>query len=246
MGACLTTGGVASHRTAAALWQLDGFPVGVVEIVLPRGERVRRTSAIVHESRDLAGVDFADRDGIPCTSLVRTLVDLPALCSAAHAGKGLDSAVRRDPRRELLGLVLMRHREVARRGRPGTRKLRALLAERLGTDQRTDSSFEDEFLGVCRAFDIPEPVTQYRVRLPDGSIVYLDAAWPPSKVYVECDSLAHHFGKVAFDKDRRRRRALVAMGWRPYEYTWWDVHLAKRTVADEIRAALGLPRWSPT
>ena len=214
-------GSLASHRSAAALWELEGFPPGPVEIVTERWRRRSRPPGVtVHESKDLASVDVDQRVGIPCTSLVRTLVDLPAVVHEFRAGVGLDSAARHD--RPLLSRVRDRHMEVGRRGRNGTVKLRRLLIERGEGDQVVDSGFERRALRLITDSALPRPVTQWQVR--DGDFVcYLDLAWPDHLVAMECDSVAHHLSVAAFQRDRERRRHLARRGWTVLEFTYRDV-----------------------
>ena len=57
---------------------------------------------------------------------------------------------------------------------------------------------------------------------------------------MECDSLAYHFGEVAHQGDRTRRRRLTRLGWDIYEYTYQDVTKRPTTVlAQELRSVLG-------
>jgi len=214
-------GSQASHRSAARLRSLPGFDQAPLEIVVERGRHRQRAGqgVIVHESKDLRGVDFDEFEGIPCTSLVRTLVDLPAVCHEFKAGVALDHALRRDP--DLLDRVLERHLEVARRGRTGTVALRALLAERAGGDL-VDSGFERRTLRLIAGSTLPRPVTQLHV--VDGDFqCWLDIAWPAHMVAVECDSLAHHQGERAFRWERVRRRRLNGLGWTVLEFTYREV-----------------------
>ncbi len=236
MVACLTTAGLASHRTAAALHGLDGFPPAIVEVVTDRWRRRRRGAWRVHETKDLRDVDLDVVDGIPCTSLVRTLVDLPGVCGIDHAGQALDHACRRDD--QVLLAVRQRFVEVARRGRNGTVKMRALLNERLADPVREDSRFETKALRLLANAGLPTPVKQHPVDLGDGTRAHLDLAWPARKVCMECDSVAHHFGKRAFTKDRHRRRQLKLLGWDAFEYTYEDVTRRGDMVVRELRAAL--------
>jgi very-short-patch-repair endonuclease len=231
----LTTAGYASHRTAAHLWSLDGFPATVIEVVTPRWKRRARTGFIVHESTSLRDVDLDVCRGIPCTSLVRTLIDLPAVCSLDRAGLALDHARRRDP--DILSQVQRRFLEVARRGRRGTKKLRLLLADRTGVNIPTESYFEHMFLRVVRHAELPEPVTQFEIRTPGGTY-RVDFAWPAAMVYAECNGYAFHSSKRAVQRDSVRRRALVLAGWRPLEFTYDDVARTPDHVTSEIRAAL--------
>ena len=50
---CLALDGIASHRTAAALQRVEGFPPGLVEVSVARGRSVPRDGAVIHESTDL-------------------------------------------------------------------------------------------------------------------------------------------------------------------------------------------------
>lgn len=214
-------GALASHRAAARLRGWDGFERAPLEVVVERG-RQRRSApreVILHESKDLRGVDLDVCEGIPCTSPVRTLVDLPAVCHEFRAGVALDQAIRRDP--ALLERVVQRHLEVARRGRNGTVALRGLLAERSDANL-VDSGFERRALRLIAGSALPPPVTQHHV--VDGDVqCWLDIAWPRHLVAMECDSLAHHQGERAFRWERVRRRHLAALGWTVLEFTYREV-----------------------
>src|SRR5437879_5562241 len=52
MVATLTTGGWASHRTAAALHGLDGFSPGLIEVVTDRAGWRRRAGLVRHTAKD--------------------------------------------------------------------------------------------------------------------------------------------------------------------------------------------------
>ncbi len=225
-------GSLASHRCAARLWGLDGFQAASVELVLQRWDRRRRLPYVtVHETKDLVGGDHETVDGIPCTSVVRTLVDLPAVVHEFRAGVALDQAFRRDP--TILKRVRSRHQEVARRGRNGTVKLRTLLEERGMGEDLVDSGFERRALRLIKNSALPSPVTQHQIR--DGNFVcYLDLAWPAQRVAVECDSIEHHLSVAAFRWDRERRRRLNRLGWRVLEFTYKDVVERGPMVIQEI------------
>jgi hypothetical protein len=185
---------------------------------------------VLHESKDLRGVDFDVVDGTPCTSEVRTLVDLPAVVHELKAGVALDQALRRDP--TVLDRVVQRHLEVARRGRNGTVALRALLAERSDANL-VDSGFERRTLRLIAGSGLPPPVTQHHI--VDGDFqCWLDIAWPAHMLALECDSLAHHQGERAFRWERVRRRHLAALGWTVLEFTYREVTRQSSMVLREI------------
>lgn len=229
-------GSMASHRAAGSLWSLRGFESAPVELLVERWDRRQRPPGVlVHETKDLVAGDVSTRGRIPCTSLVRTLVDLPAVVHEFKAGVALDQAMRRDP--TVLARVGARHREVARRGRNGTTKLRGLLAERGVGDHKVDSGFERLALRLIADAGLPVPVTQFQVR--DGELVcYLDVAWPDRLVAMECDSLEHHLSEAAFRWERKRRRLLSGLDWTVLEFTYREVTQEPDMVARELRRHL--------
>jgi hypothetical protein len=236
-------GGWTSHRTAAALRELDGFPPRQIEVVTLHGRRRKRTDWIVHESRTLRGVDLDEVDGISCTTVVRTLLDLPAVAHPFLVGQALDHACRRD--RGTLDEIVVRHSELSRRGRRGTRLMDRLLAERLGTGRFAGSGFETRTVALVRRAGLPDPVLQHAVR--DGEFVaFLDLAWPTIRWAVECDSLAHHSGKRAHEWDRTRRRHLKRLGWDIVEVTYDQVTKAPRATGSELRELYELRRRAVT
>jgi len=233
VGVLSVPGALVSHRTAAALRNLDGYWRDRVEVITEHGGW-RRRDIVVHQSKDLVAADIDEVDGIPCTSLVRTLVDLPAVSHEFRAGQALDHACRRD--RSILSQVRDRHLEVARRGRNGTVALRAMLERRSPGGPPLGSGFEAKMLHLIACSGLPDPVCQFEVR-DGGFVAFLDLAWPELRIGIECDSLAHHFGEHAHQWDRTRRRRLKALGWDVYEFTYEDVTQRGLMVITELRQA---------
>jgi predicted transcriptional regulator of viral defense system len=112
-----------SHRSAAALHGLRPDNRAKIDVTLP-GSSVRSRRGIeVHKSTTLTAADVTTVDGIPCTTVARTLVDLgdeidrPAVEHAVGQsevlglfdGQAVDAALERaGPRRGagILGVVL--------------------------------------------------------------------------------------------------------------------------------------------
>jgi hypothetical protein len=235
--AVASTSGWASHRTAATLWELDGFEPredGEIEVLTPKGRRLeRRDKWTVHETRRFREVDLTEVDGIPCTTVARTILDLPAVAHPSAVGQALDSACRRWP--DMLTTIGQRFQEVGGRGRAGSRILRVMLEERLGAGRFAQSGFERHALRLVRSIGLPEPVLQCRVSDIDF-VAYLDLGWPAIKWGVECDSLAFHSGKRAHESDRARRRRLKQLGWDLVEITYDDVTKKALETGRQLRA----------
>lgn len=232
---------LASHQTAAFLWDLTSFRPDRIEIVMPRWDRSRR-GFVVHESKDLEPEDADRVDGIPVTSAVRTVVDLgataPWLVEAA-----LERGIRRGAFRlsEVAGFV----GRVERRGRRGVGVIRPLLEQRARWDSATESELEDLFRKAWSGAGRPEPATQYRINDLTGSFVCrADFAFPEAMLRIELDSEAFHMDRPTFRKDRSVQNRTELLGWRTLRYTWWDLTTRPGEVVREVGAVLGIdPIW---
>jgi hypothetical protein len=159
---------------------------------------------VVHLTRQMTEADWTIEDGIPVTSVPRTLLGLAPLLSPRELIKAMEQAERLrlfDLRgfEELLGRS---------RGRRGAKALRAALAELHGDAPDTKSPLEDRFFDFCldRGLEPPQPnviIAGYGV----------DAAWPKQRVVVELDSRAHHTGLEAFEEDRKRDTKMQVVGF---------------------------------
>lgn len=228
---------VASHRAAGELWGLDGIDVQVVEVSIPRA-RKQPPWGVIHRSADLADFEVVERKGIPCTDATRTLIDLGAVVGDDVVERALECALRRG----LTSLPRLRWRleALARPGRPGPPALRRVLKRRPKGAPPTESDLETLFLQCLRAAGVRQPVRQHRLRLPDGSWVRLDDAYPDELLFVELDGWAGHGSRRAFRQDRRRQNQVVLLGWRPLRLTWADVvHEPERVSAEVDQARAG-------
>lgn len=81
LAVCLAAGPTAraSFRAAAALHRLDGFAPDVLEVTV-FGDRAAEIDGVaIHESTIFDLRHFAEVDGVPTTSMARTLCDLTAV-----------------------------------------------------------------------------------------------------------------------------------------------------------------------
>jgi Protein of unknown function (DUF559) len=171
------------------------------------------------------------RDGIPVSTVARTLFDL-AEGSQPHRLKGAwDEADR---------LKLLRLREVAavhERGR-GRRRARRRIGAFLVAEQRyvedTDSPLEDRFAAFVVAHHLPPPHTNVLV---DGDVV--DVLWPGARLIVELDSWKFHAHRAAFETDRDRDTDHLIAGYRTIRVTHRRLSTEAERLAAQIRALLG-------
>ena len=236
MIACLTVGpgAVASHRTAAALHNLKGFDPMTIDVTTNRWERRRRTTFRVHESLDLCEQDVTIVDGIRCTTVERTLIDLGAVCHPVKVARALDDRRRRDP--NILDRTRRRNEQLRKRGRRGCGVMRKLLAVRPGGDMPSKSDLEDMFVALFEQHNVPRPVRDFEVR-NDGRVAYIDLAWPDQRYGIEIDSEEHHLDLERFVEDRRRNN-WIRRTWQLDQYTYADLKERPADVAREVLAYL--------
>src|SRR5439155_13938277 len=134
-----------SHRTAAAVWDLLPPPAGKVDVTI-LGEAKSTTAVRVHRSRTLEPLNDVVRqpDGLPVTTVARTLVDLAQvltphqlerICHRAEVLRCLDAD-------EL-------HRRLSNGRWRGARSLRSALATLARADPEiTRSELEERFLAL--------------------------------------------------------------------------------------------------
>jgi predicted transcriptional regulator of viral defense system len=217
LAACWAGGfrAAASRRSAAAVHGVPGGRRDLVEITCPRWRRARHGGLFVHESKALGAIDVTVVDGIPVTTVARTLFDLGAEYRIGFVELAVENALRR-------GLVTLDEldrtvRRLARPGRPGSVTLRQLVEAQRGQRAPTGSDMETRLLQLLRAAGLPDPVKQYEVW--DGALFVgqVDLAYPEARIAIEYDSDEFHTGRLATKRDRARRHRLLAAGWLPID-----------------------------
>lgn len=222
-----------SHRSAAALWGLDGFNRQQLEISVKSGHQI--PGAIVHRRRD-ADDPSTSRIGVfAVTSVERTLLDIARLTPPRRLGLALDDALRRrlTTVSELEGFVA-----TLPRGRVGRKALGNLVAQRDELDEALESPLESALLDLLRAHGLPLRVPQYLISEAGRIIARIDFAYPEIRLGIETDGYASHGGREGWAADLKRENRLKLLGWTLLRFTWWNVHDEPELVVAQIRTAL--------
>jgi very-short-patch-repair endonuclease len=223
-------GAVLSHRAAAAMWDLRPSERSRPEVSTPRW--CRRAGIEVHRAR-LEPDEVTGIDGIPVTTVARTLLDLAAVLPRAQ----LERAMERAEALRLtdvvpLGALLERHR-----GHRGTAALREAVKDRL-QPVLTRSELEERFLTFLDAHRLPRPEVNVDLRV-GNRFVQADFLWRAQRLIVELDGHQTHGTRAAFERDRERDRTLQAHGWRVVRITWRQLHEHPHAVAADLARLLG-------
>jgi hypothetical protein len=218
-----------SHRSAAALQgaRPDNRPKS--DVTLPSRSARPRPGIDAHASTTVTDEDVTIVDGIPCTTLARTLLDLAEVIGRQGLERAIDQA-------EVLRIFDLRAVEdVLSRaaGRRGAGVLRDALAQYDGPTL-TDWELEDRFFALCQAAGLPKPGVNVWITL-DGGIAYkADFVWRAERLIVETDGWGSHGTRRAFENDRRRDRRLLLAGWTVVRFTWRDVEQRPAEVTETL------------
>ena len=214
----------------------------MVEITCPRWQRARHDGLITHERPADLLDDVVLVQGIPCTSVERTLFDIAALGRTRTLELAIDSALRR----ELTSVDSLIHtgKRLCRRGRIGSALFRAAVATRERSAPLPGSEPERLLAMALVEQGLAQPELQYVVRDPDGAFVArVDLAYPEDRILIEYDSYQEHSGNRALVRDSRRRNALQGAGWAVLVATAEDVRYGQgHALATELRNLTALAR----
>lgn len=183
---------IVAGRSAAAIWRLPGaarWP-DPVTLLVPRrgggssGAGVRRTY-IGYENAEIVRID-----GVPCTSLARTALDVARVSEFADAVSVVDAALsRRRPQRierRALEIELARAREVS-----GTRHLSRVVGF---ATSLSDSPGESRARVAIHRLGYAPPQLQ-REFCDDAGSMFVDFSWADPDVGIEYD------GKVKYTRE---------------------------------------------
>jgi very-short-patch-repair endonuclease len=216
MAAVLASGpeAVLSHWSAAALWMIRPNSRSRIDVSAPH--RSRSSKAIHRHVSELPSDERVVEEGIPVTSVPRTIFDLAAT-------EDVDTAVamlREAEYRELSDRLSLWDLLERYPGKRGSRKVRVAL-ERLKEEPagRKHSPLEERFSSFLRRHRLPLPRYNHWIRAGDKRY-QVDCHWPGTKEIVELDGWAGHKGRVAFREDKARDRRLTAAGYAVTHITW--------------------------
>lgn len=191
-------GSLLSHYSSAWLWGLsptNPIPIHVTTPV-PRG---RREGIRIHRSSTLTDVDRGLHEGIPVTSVARTLLDQAALVRR----RDLRRLLKRAEERKLFDLAVVLDVLVRNKGHRGAKRLRNAIRS-YEPPPFTRSEFESAFFEAVLAAGLPRPRVNFNL-----SGMEVDLYWPDHRLVVELDLFETHGTRDSFEEDRLRQEELL-------------------------------------
>jgi hypothetical protein len=218
---------VASHLSAGWLWGLLRYRPETIHVSAATQRHPRR-GFVVHTA-ELAARDIEEVEGIPVTSIARTLLDL---ASMLHPDQ-LERALRRA---EELGLFDLGPIEelLGRCGHhPGAGPLRRALDIYRDEPEFTRSGLEREFLKLVKKAGLPTPSMNFVV-----AGFELDAYWEAERFAVELDVYETHGTRHAFEADRKREDDLLLIGVETIRVTGPRLRREPKATVERVAAHL--------
>jgi Protein of unknown function (DUF559) len=172
-------------------------------------------------------------DGIPCTTVARTLVDLGDVVPERGVEQAVDQA---EVQRLFDGRAVSEALERAgpRRGAGVLRK----VLEGYEEPTLTNRQLEERFLALCRSASLPSPAVNAWISPAEGVTYRADFLWRKQRLIAETDSRAFHSHRRAFEHDRLRDQRLTLAGYTVVRFTRRQVEREPRRVAGVLRGLL--------
>jgi very-short-patch-repair endonuclease len=173
------------------------------------GSRAKRPGIRLHCVRRLDARDVTIHEGIPITTVARTLVDLGEVVRDRLLERALEQAYIR----RLLPVGALEDALERANGRK-TRTLRRLIAAERRTATVTRSELEERFLALVRSAELPDP--EVNARLCGYEVDFL---WRARRRVIEVDGHAYHSTRQATTHDRKKDNDLDTAGYGVTRFT---------------------------
>jgi very-short-patch-repair endonuclease len=221
-----------SHRSAADVWGMRPSS-GLIEVTIPRG-RHSVAGVVLHQSRGLDPADRTKLDGIPVTSVARTLLDLAGILKPPD----LMAAIDRAERLGLFDLTAVVEALDRARGRKGARLLRRAVAAYRPSTQK--SELERRFKDLIE--EDPNLQSPSFNALIDGEAGTheVDAFWQEHALAVQVDGFEFHRTRRDRERDAASDADLELAGIRVIRFTWDDVTVHRERTLRRLGLAAGL------
>ncbi|MGH9186487.1 MAG: DUF559 domain-containing protein [Acidimicrobiales bacterium] len=243
------TDSVISHRSAARIHGLWAYRhTDAIDITRRECRDHDITLGRLHETSILDPDHVVEIDGLPVTSLARTIFDLAGDPPRHLRGTEQGWAIHGLKIRRVVNNAMRRHgltvgalaavlAALGKKGRPGTRLIRQLVKEFGPGYVPTESELEDIFLEVLRAYGLPVPTKQVRLGTDEAFVGRVDFLYEAARLIIEVDGRDHD-GPLDRDADRWRDNDFNADGWHVIRVRWRDLTEDPGRVARAIRRAL--------
>ncbi len=216
------------------MWGIPGYRLAPFHVTTLRSGRHTEThAAILHQPRNLSPTHLVECDNVPITSPVRTVFDLAGRVHFGALARMVDFLWTRGlGDHESFNNMLS---ELAKRGRPGIRNMRLLLAERGPDYVAPESGLERRFMQLAEKAGVRS--LQRQVNLGgDSWEARVDFFEEALKLVIEIDSDRFHTALVDVAADAHRQQLLTNAGFWVVRFTEHQIWYESKEVIKTMKA----------
>jgi hypothetical protein len=228
-------GAALGGREAARLHGIGSRRRSRIDVVVPYPRNAKQPGIDVHRSKTLRPQDVTVLDGIPVTTVARTILD----CATLLSRDALERLIGEAEVQGVLDLRALREQIEHNRGTVAAKRLRQLLDSYQYDHGVVMNAFEQDLRNALRDAGAPPPLMNRWIILSDGGPpVRPDFQWPGAKLALNADGFKFHRSRVKFERDTETDQRLVDDRWLPLRVTYRqakDPAKRARVVASVIR-----------
>ncbi len=230
-------GAVLSHRSAAALHGLRPTDRSGIDVTIPHRSSRKHEGVDVHRSTTLTAQDVTIVQGIPCTTIARTILDIAEVIRQRQLERVFDQA----EQEEVLNFDALQEQIDRNPTRAGANRIRAMMENRTVGVGVPWSKLERDFKAMIAAAGLPIPLVNQFVLPGDGEpAIRPDFYWPAHGVIVQTDGWKSHRTWWAFQNDRRNDQRLIAAGYQVIRITYKQIQEEADRLVALISTMLGV------
>lgn len=235
-------GAIISHEAAAEVHGVPNVVRDRVTLITPHSNHCRIPGAFVHQISDVAPDQRTAVEGLPVTTVARTIVDLASVVQVSRLRHIVeDSKHARLTTYPAVGECLT---SVARRGKPGVRQLTRVLDDLSGTKALTQSRLEAALVELL----VRAGVTPFTLQFSHPGRLFtngcVDVSFQAAKLVVEADGRAWHTRIKDLKRDHDRDAEAARAGWQTlrllYEHVVGDPEGTAALMIDVLQTRLAL------
>jgi very-short-patch-repair endonuclease len=208
----------------------------IIDVTTPH--KSRSWDGIKRHHKALLSDEMTEHEGIPVTTVPRTIFDLAATVDVDTVA----AMLRESEHLNLWDKLSLPDLIERYRGRRGVNKVRLALQRVIEEPSgRKRSKLEERFAPFIRRHRLPMPRFNDWILL--GSKRYqVDCHWVGTGQIVELDGWETHSTRSAFQDDKERDRRLKVAGYSVIHLTWNQLRDEPEVIAADLRVLLG-ERW---
>lgn len=217
--------------SAAALYDVTGFPRNRFELLVPHGSTNTNPIAKVRQTRHMPKAMRAQ--GFPVPPIERVVCELARSAGAIKLGRAIDDLLVAG--KIALPRVERTFLELAVPGWPGLAVMAKVLSKRSNGYVPTRSELERVLREIVDSIDGLVVVYEKQIGDPDDMVHRVDCVIEdPVKLILEVDGRAYHQRVDDMARDRRRDRRAAALGYPTFRYLYGELMESRDTVRQEI------------